>query len=330
MSKVAVIGSGSWGTAIARVLGVKGVQVALWSYNAETPGAINVTHRNPRYLTDVELPNVWCSNDYASVLEGAESVVVVTPSSALRTTARALAPHVGPKVPVVVLSKGVEAETGYTMAEVLVDVLGGAERIAALSGPNHAEEISRGLPAATVVACHHERTALYFQELFSTPYLRVYTASDVMGVELCAAAKNIVAIANGIVTTLGLGDNTSATLITRGLAEMSRLVVAMGGDERTCMGLAGMGDLVATCTSRHSRNRLLGEMLAQGKTIEDFEARTHMVAEGAVACRTVTDLARKRGVEMPIAEAVRRVMWEGLDVRAGVEALLTRPSKPEF
>ena len=330
MSKVAVIGSGSWGTAIARLLGVKGISVQMWSHGADTPAAINETHHNPRYLKDVELPGVWCTNSYAEACKDAESVVIVTPSSSMRENARALAPFIGPRIPVIVLSKGIEANTGNTMADVLIEELGGAERIAVLSGPNHAEEISREMPAATCVACVYEKTALYFQELFSTDYLRVYTTTDVIGVEVCAAAKNIVAIANGMVGEMGLGDNASASLITRGCTEMSRLAVAMGGDSQTCMGLAGMGDLIATCTSPHSRNRTLGVMLAQGKTLKDFEEYMHQIAEGAVACKTVTDAARARGVEMPIAEVMRKVLWEDLPANDALRMLLSRPHKAEF
>ena len=330
MSKVAVIGSGSWGTAIARLLGLKGIEVRMWSHSADTPAFINENHRNPRYLKDVELPGVWCTNSYEEACDGVESVVIVTPSSCMRDNARALASFIDTRTPVVVLSKGIEAGTGNTMVDVLIEELGGSERIAVLSGPNHAEEISRELPAATCVACTYEKTALYFQDLFATDYLRVYTTTDVIGVEVCAAAKNIVAIANGMCDALGLGDNASASLITRGCMEMSRLAAAMGGDSHTCMGLAGMGDLIATCTSPHSRNRTLGEMLAEGKTLKDFEERMHQIAEGAVACRTVTDAARKRGIEMPIAEVMRRVLWEDLPAADAVKALLTRPSAPEF
>lgn len=330
MSKVAVIGSGSWGTAIARLLGLKGVEVQMWSHGEDTPAYINEHHRNPRYLKDVELPGVWCTNSYEEACKGAESVVIVTPSSCMRDNARSLAPYIDTRTPVVVLSKGIEEGTGNTMVDVLIEELGGSERIAVLSGPNHAEEISRELPAATCVACTYEKTALYFQTLFSTSYLRVYTTTDVIGVEVCAAAKNIVAIANGMSDALGLGDNASASLITRGCMEMSRLAAAMGGDSHTCMGLAGMGDLIATCTSPHSRNRTLGEMLAEGKTLKDFEERMHQIAEGAIACRTVTDAARMRGIEMPIAEVMRRVLWEDLPAQDALRVLLSRPSTPEF
>lgn len=183
--------------------------------------------------------------------------------------------------------------------------------------------------AATVVASSNETCAEYFQDLFMAPTFRVYTSRDVVGVELCAAAKNVIAIANGMCVSMGLGDNASAALITRGLAEITRLVVALGGDSRTCQGLAGMGDLIATCTSPHSRNRSLGELLVQGGTLEEYEAKTHMVAEGAVACKTVTDLARKHHVEMPISELVRQVLWEGADPHDAAEMLFSRPKKSE-
>ena len=330
MTKVAVIGSGSWGTAISHLLGRAGNEVKLWSFDEGTDVFINEHHKNPIYLKDVELPNVWCSRDYGEVLDGVEGVVVVTPSVVMRSTANGLKPYVSDDLPIVVLSKGIEEGTGFQMAEVLADVLGNPARIAAMCGPNHAEEVSRDLPAATVVAAHDEETAKFFQELFTTDTFRVYTSTDLTGVELCSAAKNIIAIANGMLCAMELGDSASASLITRGLAEMTRLVVALGGEERTCMGLAGLGDLVVTCTSKHSRNRSLGELLVQGGTLEEFQAKTRMVAEGAVACKTVTELADKHGVDMPIAQMVRRVLWEGLDPRDGVVELLSRPLKPEF
>ena len=330
MEKIAVIGSGSWGTGVCHLLGGKGYEVALWSYDEGTPAAINETHHNPLYLTDVELPNTWCSNSFEDVVPDAMAVVVVCPSAFVRTTVSGFAQYLAPDTPVVILSKGVEAGTGMSMVEVLDDVLGNPERIAALSGPNHAEEVSHDLIAATVVASQSEACAEFFQELFHTPTFRVYTSSDVRGVELCAAAKNIIAIANGMVCAMGLGDDASAALMTRGLAEMSRLVDAIGGDPRTVVGLAGVGDLIVTCTSRHSRNRALGECLVAGGTLEEYQARTHMVAEGAVACVTVTDVARKLGVELPIAEVVRSILAGELDPRDGIPRLLDRPLRPEL
>lgn len=330
MRKIAVIGSGSWGTAVAHLLGKKGISVNLWSFDEGSDDYINEYHKNPLYLTDVDLPNVWCTRSYEKALQDAEGVVVVTPSVVMRITAKNIESYLDSDIPVVVLSKGIEERTGMQMAQVLADVLGNSDRIAAMCGPNHAEDVGRDLPAATVVASESEETAKFFQELFSTESFRVYTSTDVTGVELCSAAKNIIAIANGMACAMGLGDSASASLITRGLAEMSRLVVALGGNERTCQGLAGMGDLVVTCTSEHSRNRSLGALLVQGGTLEEFESRTKMVAEGAVACKTVVALAKKYGVDMPIAQMVRSVLWEGLDPREGVHELMSRPMRKEF
>ena len=328
--QVAVIGSGSWGTAVTHLLGGKGYSVRLWSFDKGVPEAINETGKNPLYLTDVELPNTTCTSSFEEAVSGADAVVVVCPSAFMRTTVEGFAPFVGSDVPVIVLSKGVEADTGFIMIEVLEDVLGNPERLAALAGPNHAEEVSHDMLAATVVASKNEQTAKFFQDLFHTDFFRVYTTTDTVGVELCAAAKNIIAIANGMCCAMELGDDASAALMTRGLAEIARLVEALGGDPRTCLGMAGLGDLIVTCTSTHSRNRSLGELIVAGGTLEEYEAKTKMVAEGAVACRTVTDTARKHGVEMPIAETVRRILWEGLEPREAVVELIKRPKKAEF
>ncbi len=329
MMKVALVGSGSWGTAIAHLLAVKGCAVTMWAHSESTAHAINAEHQNERYLPGVMLDGVIATTSFEDALRDAACLVMVCPSSYLRNVAQQLAGFVSADLPVVVLSKGIEATSGFTMVEVLDDVLGNEDRLACLSGPNHAEEVSRDLPAATVVASSSERCAKYFQELFSTQSFRVYTSSDVCGVELCAASKNIIAIANGMCCAMKLGDNASASLMTRGLAEVTRLVVALGGDGRTCLGLAGVGDLIATCSSEHSRNRMLGELLVAGGTLEEFEAKTHMVAEGAVACKTVTELAERFDVDMPIAQAVRRVLWEGLDPHVITEEFFDRPNKPE-
>ena len=329
--RIAVVGAGSWGTAIAKVLGEKVYGVTMYARKPEVAAAINAEHANPRYLSDSVLPKtVTAVSDIAESVRGADAVAVVMPSSTMRETARAMAGAVGEDTPVVVLSKGVEADTGKLMIEVLEDELGNPERLAALSGPNHAEEVVIGMPSATVLASSSDATANLLRDIFFTPTFRVYTSSDVVGVELCAAAKNIVAIACGIAAGAGFGDNTAALLMTRGLAEMSRLTKALGGDPLTCMGLAGMGDLIATCSSKHSRNRTLGEIIAAGGTLEDFVAKTHMVAEGAVAAKTVTDLAERAGVEMPIGRTVRGLLWEGLSLTDAVDQLLSRSPKPEM
>ena len=329
-SRVAVIGAGSWGTAVSWVLSGKGLEVRMWCHSAEVARGIADEGHNPRYLTDIALTGITASTELDEVLEGADAVVFVTPSTSVREISSACRPLISPSTPLVMLSKGVEADTGLLLTEILEEELGGRDRIAGLSGPNHAEEVSRGIPSATVVASDDEGCALFFQELFNTYAFRVYTSGDVTGVELCAACKNIIAIANGVAMGYGYGDNTSAMIMTRGLAEMSRLAQAKGGDPLTCMGLAGMGDLIATCTSRHSRNRLLGEMISEGKTLDDFIARTHMVAEGATASKTVTALAERLGVDMPIAKVARRLVWEGCTVEEGVDALLSRTPKPEL
>lgn len=328
---VSVIGAGSWGTAVSWLLGGKGHDVSLWAREAEIAAGVNAEHRNPLYLPDVVLPdNVKASDSIATVLEGTEAVVMVTPSIGVRETAELMKPYLGDDVPVVILSKGVEQDTLMLMTEVLTDVLGNKGRIAGLSGPNHAEEVSKGVPSATVVAAYEPAVADLFQDIFMTPFFRVYTNTDVVGVELCGASKNVVAIAAGMCDGLGYGDNTKATLMTRGLAEMSRLGYALGANPLTYMGLAGMGDLIVTCTSRHSRNRGIGEFIATGGTMDEFYAKTHMVAEGAVACLSLSALGEREGVEMPLTNMVKQVLYEGMDPREAGAYLMGREAKDEL
>lgn len=329
--RISVIGAGSWGTAVAWLLGGKGHDVRWWSRETEIAEGVNSEHRNPLYLPEVPLPeNVFASTDFGEALAGSEAVVMVTPSIGVRSTAESMKPFLGENTPVVILSKGVEGGTNMLMTEVLEDVLGNRGRLAGLSGPNHAEEVSRGIPSATVVAAYENPVAELFQDAFMTPFFRVYTNPDVTGVELAGASKNIVAIAAGMCDGLGYGDNTKATLMTRGLAEMTRLGTCLGANPLTYMGLAGMGDLVVTCTSRHSRNRKLGEMVATGKTMDDFYAETHMVAEGAVACVTVAELAAREDLELPITHAVRTVLYEGASPKLMGEWLMGRGARDEL
>ncbi len=329
--KVAVIGAGSWGTALAQQLGNNGHSVALWARKPEVVEGINTNHANPRYLTDSRLSNnIRATTSYAEALAGAQAAVVVTPSSILRDVASQMAPHITPETPIVICSKGAEAETGLLPVGIFESVVGNAVRLAVLSGPNHAEEIVKGKFAGTVIASENQQTAALFQKLFASETFRTYTSDDVVGVELCAASKNVIAIACGVAAGLGLGDNTCAMLMTRGLAEMSRLVVKCGGQAITCMGLAGAGDLIATCTSEHSRNRSFGVELAQGGTLDEFRERTHMVVEGALACKTLQALADANGVELPIAQVVRSVVWEGADMREAAKTLFARPLTTEF
>jgi glycerol-3-phosphate dehydrogenase (NAD(P)+) len=359
--KVSVIGAGSWGSAIAWLLGTKGAEVWLWARDENVATTLNTTHHNPRYLTDTVFPStITASTNLATVLKDAEAVVLVTPSAAVEQTAQHIAPLLAEDTPVVLLSKGIESSTGTLLLDVLarhLDPSGrpgpstqpnssqqqeGAEhfgwpahfgahgRLAVLSGPNHAEEVARDIPSATVVASLSQKTAEFFQTLFATPTFRVYTSYDTTGVQLCGAAKNIIAIACGLAAGLGLGDNTAATLMTRGLAEISRLVNQLGGDPLTCMGLAGMGDLIATCTSTHSRNRSFGLGLAQGETLEAYQARTHMVVEGALASKSVTELAHAHNVDMPISLVVRDIIWNQQPLETAVTTLIGRSCKPEF
>ena len=333
--RVAVIGAGSWGTALAQVIASNGHDVMLWARREHVASGVNGVHRNPDYLSDALLSErVVATSDLRVAITGAEAIVSVTPSKYVREIADALkaagAAVESGNVPIVVCSKGVEAKTGLVPTQVFEEVLGGSDRIAALSGPNHAEEVVLGIPAATVVASASPETSLFFQELLGSHTFRVYTSDDVIGVELCAAFKNVIAIAVGVSYGLGFGDNTAAMLMTRGQAEMSRLVVAAGGNALTCMGLAGTGDLIATCMSRHSRNRMFGEALAHGVTVEQYERERHMVAEGALACKTIGTLSRRYQVELPITDIVRGMTWEGLDPHEGGHILATRTQKPEF
>lgn len=329
--KIAVIGAGSWGTALAQVLAGNGHNVGLWARKPEVVQSINASHANPRYLSDVELSeNIVATTSYKDALLRAKAAVIVTPSNLMRGVARALADVVDADFPVIICSKGVEEGSGLLPVEVFEAEMGNASRLAVLSGPNFAAEVIRGIPTGTVIASSDEGTATFFQELFASEAFRTYVSDDVCGVELCAAFKNVIAIAVGTSYGLGYGDNTAAMLMTRGLAEMSRLVVRCGGQAITCMGLAGTGDLVATCTSEHSRNRRFGKLLAEGGTLDEFVAETHMVAEGALACKTLKTLADAYRVELPITDVVRSIAWEGADPHDVAKTLTSRPLTTEF
>ena len=329
--RVAVIGAGSWGTALALVLAEAGHEVVLWARTPEVARAINEEHRNPRSLSDYRLPSaIRATAEDAAACDGAEAVVIVTPSAALRSVAADLRKLVAPATPIVICSKGVEEKTGLLPIDTFAAELGNAGRMAVLSGPTHAEEVICRKPSAAVVASADEGTALFFRDLFATRFFRTYTSDDPVGVELCAAFKNVIAIAVGVAYGLGYGDNTAAMLMTRGLAEMSRLTVKCGGQAITCMGLAGAGDLIATCTSEHSRNRSFGVELAQGGTLEAYRERTHMVVEGALACKTLKTLSEAYNVELPITDVVRGVVWEGADPKAAAKDLFARPLTTEF
>jgi glycerol-3-phosphate dehydrogenase (NAD(P)+) len=329
--QVAVIGAGSWGTALGNLLAKKGLETVLWSYEAEVADGISRDHRNPIYLTDIALDRgLRATTDLAAAVKGAGVVISVSPSHVVRRVMQAAAEHLGAGVLVVSASKGIETDTLETMDEVLAEVMPGtASRTAYLSGPSFALEVARERPTAVTVAARDPSTAREAQELFQTDYFRVYTNSDVRGVELGGALKNVIAIAAGVVDGLDLGYNTRAALITRGLAEMTRLGVALGADPLTFSGLAGMGDLILTCTGALSRNHTVGVELGRGRSIEEILSEMTMVAEGVKTARAARDLSRRAGVEMPIVEEMHAILYEGRGAREAVETLMLRAPKAE-
>ncbi|MEV7780419.1 NAD(P)H-dependent glycerol-3-phosphate dehydrogenase [Kitasatospora sp. NPDC088351] len=331
MTRCAVFGTGSWGTAFAMVLADAGSEVVLWGRRQELVDAINTTRVNPDYLPQVELPaSIRATTDAAEALAGAEFAVLAVPSQTLRENLAAWAPLLGPRTVLVSLMKGIELGTAKRMSEVIAEVAGvGPERVAVVSGPNLAREIANRQPAASVVACTDESVAKRLQAACHTPYFRPYTNSDVIGCELGGAVKNVIGLAVGMADGMGLGDNTKATLITRGLAETTRLGLALGADPYTFAGLAGMGDLVATCSSPLSRNHTFGTNLGRGMSLAETIAATRQTAEGVKSCESVLDLARRNGVDMPIVEAVVDVVHNGRPTQEALAALMARSAKPE-
>ena len=330
--KTAVVGAGSWGTALAQLLAKNGHEVRLWALEKDVVDGINTAHKNPFYLADVLLDEkISATNSFEEAFDGSQICLMVTPSQFLRSTAENFREFVCDDLPIVICSKGAEAKTGMLASEVLADVLGNEDRIAVLSGPTHAEEVIKQIPSAATLACKNIETANSLRDVFSSENFRVYTSTDVFGVELCATFKNVIAIAVGLSYGIGYGDNTAALIITRGVAEMSRMIEAAGGNMQTCQGLAGIGDMVVTCMSRHSRNRRFGQdYLAKGKTLDDFKADTKMIVEGAVAAKNLQTLSKKFNVELPITNMIEGIVWQGKDVEECVKGLQTRPLKEEF
>jgi glycerol-3-phosphate dehydrogenase (NAD(P)+) len=330
--KASVIGGGSWGTAVARLMVNAGIVTELVCRRPEQAEAINTSHKNPDYLKDIELPmELMASSFDDNSVRLADLVVMAIPSKAFREVIQKFAAEIRSDVPVLSLAKGLEPETYKRMSQVLASELPApaADRIAVLSGPNHAEEVALDIPSASTIAASDAELAKSIQKLISTPSFRVYVNSDVAGVELCGATKNVIALAAGMSDGLGFGDNTKASLITRGLAEMSRLGEKVGADPRTFSGLAGMGDLIATCTSRHSRNRRAGELIAEGKTADEAEAEMGMVAEGLTSARAVLELGWQYELDMPITEQVCEVIYEGKNAILAVAELMGREPKEE-
>jgi glycerol-3-phosphate dehydrogenase (NAD(P)+) len=332
VTRVSVMGTGSWGTTFAVVLADAGAKVSMWGRRPEVCAEIAEQHRNSDYLGDLALPGtITASTDPALALDGADVVVLAVPSQSLRANLTAWRAHLNPAGVLVSLMKGVEDGTMLRMSEVIAEVTGaGPDRIAVISGPNLATEIARRQPTATVVACAVPEVAEQLADTCSAAYFRPYTNTDVIGVELGGAAKNVIGLAVGIAEGMGLGDNTKATIITRGLAEISRLGVALGAEPATLSGLAGMGDLVATCASPLSRNRSFGVHLGQGMPLDEVIRITNRTAEGVKSCGPILELARAHDVEMPITETVTAMVHDGLPLGEMGGRLLNRARRSEL
>lgn len=329
--RAAVLGAGSWGTTYAKVLADAGTDVTVCARREEVAAAIQKYGANPDYLPSVRLPErITATSDPEEALCDADLVVLAVPSQTLRGNLAAWQGWIAPDATLVSLAKGIELGTTKRMSEVITEAGGVTlDRVVVVSGPNLAAEIAAGQPTATVVAGVDPTRTKAVQHASNTPYFRPYTNEDVIGCELGGAVKNVIALAYGIATAMRLGDNTKATLITRGLAETARLGVRLGADPLTFAGLAGLGDLVATCSSPLSRNRTFGEHLGRGETLQQAQAATRFTAEGVKSCLAIRDLADAHGMEMPITQQVEQVCHEGVDPRSAVAALMSRSIKPE-
>lgn len=331
-SPLSILGAGGWGTTLALLLNGKGFSVRLWDFFERTVENIRRERENREFLPGIPIPEeIALHADAIECLDGVGVVVLAIPSQFVRGALRTLIPSFPPDALIVNAAKGIEEESLKRPSEVVSDLLPSVlpDRYAALSGPSHAEEVSRGIPTSVVAASPSLKTAKFVQELFSTPSFRVYASDDLIGVELGAALKNIIAIATGISDGLGFGDNTKGALLTRGLAEMTRLGMKLGGQPRTFAGLSGMGDLITTCMSRHSRNRYVGEQIGKGSTLEEVLSGMTMVAEGVRTTRSAHQLAHREKVPMPITQAAYEVLFEGKEPRQAVTELMTRNLKVE-
>lgn len=334
MTKIAFVGAGSWGTAIGAMVARKAEhETILWARRAELAETINLFRENPQYLPNVELPEgLEATNDLEKALEGADVVVMGVPSHGFRNVLREVASIAGPQPRYVSLTKGLEVDTRKRMSQVLLEEVDGiGERcIAVLTGPNLAREVVQGYPAASTVACADADSARQLQDIFHTQTFRCYSNADVVGCELGGAFKNVIAIAAGIADGLGFGDNTKATVMTRGLAEMARFSVKFGAHPLTFLGLAGVGDLMATCASPHSRNHFVGIELGKGRSIDEIIGSMNMVAEGVKSCKPILELGHEAGVWMPITENIVRICHDGATVEEVLGDLLAREIRSEF
>lgn len=326
--KAMVLGSGGWGTALALLLCDNGHEVSLWSHNPEKAEAMRKTRENP-LLAGVPLPEALSIVSDIAQVKDADMVVFATPSFALRETARKAAPWLRPEQTLVSVTKGIERDSNLRMSEVLRQETGDRCKVVSLSGPSHAEEVGRRLPTGCVAACPDQQAACLVQDAFMNGVFRVYTSPDIVGVELSAALKNIIALGCGISDGMGYQDNTKALIMTRAMAEIARLGEKLGGDRLTFGGLAGMGDLIVTCTSMHSRNRRAGILIGQGKDAQTAMKEVGAVVEGYYAAKSAYELGKAKGIDMPITEAAYKVLYEGADVKQAVQTLLARERKPE-
>lgn len=328
MKKIAIIGSGSWGVALACHLARCRNEIKIWSFSEEEKRLIN-EERKCKFLPKVVIPdNVTCSNNFEEVIQDSEFILHVTPSKFTRDTFKQYKQYVGDK-PVIICSKGFEKETLKTLDEVILDELPTA-KVGALSGPSHAEEVSIAIPTVLVIASKHKEILDMIQDTFMCAEMRIYTSNDIKGVELGGALKNIIAFCAGVAAGIGLGDNTFAALITRGLGELTRLGVALGGEKETFYGLSGLGDLIVTCLSEHSRNRKAGKLIGQGKSLEETKKEVGMVIESIDNIEVAYELGKRNNVYMPIVETVYKVLYENLDPSEAVKELMTREKKSEI
>ena len=326
--KITVLGSGGWGTALALLLLENGNDVTLWSYTEEESKVLRETRENPM-LKGVPLPEELKLTTDMGAVKGCGVVVMATPSFAVRTTAAKLRELVDPGTVLVSVSKGIEKDTSLRLSQVIEQEMEGRCPVVVLSGPSHAEEVGRGIPTGVVAAADRQEDARLVQDLFMNQRFRVYTSDDKIGTEICAALKNIIALCAGCSDGMGCGDNTKALLMTRGLAEMARLGVALGGKKETFTGLAGVGDLIVTCCSMHSRNRRCGILIGKGTPVQEAVKEIGAVVEGYYAAANARTLARKTGVEMPIAQAAYEVLYEGRDVSTVITDLMGRAKRSE-
>ena len=327
MSKIAIIGSGSWGVALATHLAKQGNEIKIWSFDEEEKRLIN-EERKCKFLPGLVIDkNITCSSQFEEVIKGTEFILHVTPSKFTRETFQQYKQYVGNK-PVIICSKGFEKESLKTLDEVILEELPTA-KVGVLSGPSHAEEVSSSIPTVLVVASQHEEVLKKIQDTFMCEEMRIYTSKDVKGVELGGALKNIIAFCAGVAAGIGLGDNTFAALITRGLNELARLGVALGGEKETFYGLSGLGDLIVTCLSEHSRNRRAGKLMGQGKTLEEAKKEVGMVIESIDNIDVAYELCKRHQIEMPMVETAYQMIYKNLKPQEAVKKLMTRDKKSE-